>query len=345
MLSQQTSNGVDTAKGKPRLMLMGQRRSGKSSIANVVFNKMPPAETLFLESTARITKESMHVSSFMDFQVWDFPGQLDFLDPSFDSTSIFGNLGSLIWVIDAQDDYLDALTRLCALIIHVTVEHPTINIEVFIHKTDGLSDDYKFDLQRDIMQRVQDECSDMGLENINVGWYNTSIYNHSIFEAFSRVIQKLIPWLGWAEGLLNEVARACRFEKVYLFDVLSKIYIATDSSPVDMGCYEICSDFIDVVVDISSIYGWERPKDYIESLEGPPWNRTLNEQMGCTEAEATVVLKDGRRPIVLREVDRYLALVGVLREGGAERLPMVRANVETVVRGLEKVFEVTRGKK
>ncbi|CRK47772.1 hypothetical protein BN1723_007752 [Verticillium longisporum] len=47
------------AKGKPRLLLMGQRRSGKSSISSVVFHKLPPNETLFLESTARIQKDSM----------------------------------------------------------------------------------------------------------------------------------------------------------------------------------------------------------------------------------------------------------------------------------------------
>lgn len=34
-------------------------RSGKSSIANVVFHKLPPSETLFLETTYRIKKESM----------------------------------------------------------------------------------------------------------------------------------------------------------------------------------------------------------------------------------------------------------------------------------------------
>lgn len=44
-------------------------------------------------------------------------------------------------------------------------------------------------------------------------------------------------------------------EKAFLFDVLSKIYIATDSSPVDMSTYELCCDMIDVVIDISCIYG------------------------------------------------------------------------------------------
>ena len=45
-------------------------------------------------------------------------------------------------------------------------------------------------------------------------------------------------------------------EKAFLFDVVSKIYIATDSSPVDMQTYELCSDMIDVVIDVSSIYGY-----------------------------------------------------------------------------------------
>ena len=34
-------------------------RSGKSSISNVVFHKMPPSETLFLEATTQIKKEAM----------------------------------------------------------------------------------------------------------------------------------------------------------------------------------------------------------------------------------------------------------------------------------------------
>ena len=36
---------------------------------------------------------------------------------------------------------------------------------------------------------------------------------------------------------------------------MSKIYIATDSSPVDMQSYELCCDMIDLVIDVSCIYG------------------------------------------------------------------------------------------
>jgi hypothetical protein len=44
-------------------------------------------------------------------QVWGFPGQVDFLGPQFDLDAIFGEIGALIWAIDAQDEYLEAINR------------------------------------------------------------------------------------------------------------------------------------------------------------------------------------------------------------------------------------------
>ena len=45
---------------------------------------------------------------------------------------------------------------------------------------------------------------DAGLENvIDLSFYLTSIYDHSIFEAFSKVVQKLIPQLPTLENMLN----------------------------------------------------------------------------------------------------------------------------------------------
>jgi len=44
-------------------------------------------------------------------------------------------------------------------------------------------------------------------------------------------------------------------EKAFLFELVSKLYIATDSAPVDINNYAICSEMIDVFIDISYIYG------------------------------------------------------------------------------------------
>ncbi|WAR16685.1 RRAGD-like protein [Mya arenaria] len=54
---------------KPRILLMGLRRSGKSSIQKVVFHKVSPNETLFLESTNKIVKEDVTNCSFFVYHV------------------------------------------------------------------------------------------------------------------------------------------------------------------------------------------------------------------------------------------------------------------------------------
>ena len=138
--------------------------------------------------------------------------------------------------------------------------NPHIAIEVFINKVDGelfLSDEAKYDCRRDVMQQVSDELGDAGVppDSVPISYHLTSIYDHSVFEAFSRVVQKLIPQLPTLENLLNVLVSTCAMEKAYLFDVASKLYISTDSSPVDMQSVELCSDMIDVVLDVSGIYG------------------------------------------------------------------------------------------
>jgi Ras-related GTP-binding protein C/D len=80
--------------------------------------------------------------------------------------------------------------------------HNGINFEVFIHKVDGLSDEKKNDILKDIQKYVNEELTDLGLK-VSVKYYLTSIYDHSIYEAFSRVIQSLIPQLNTLENLLD----------------------------------------------------------------------------------------------------------------------------------------------
>ncbi|CAB4054582.1 RRAGC_D [Lepeophtheirus salmonis] len=125
---------------------------------------------------------------------------------------------------------LEALNKLNSTVIKAYAVDPNIKFEVFIHKVDGLPDDTKMVTQRDIHQRATDEL---------------------LFKSG----QKLIPQLPTLENLLNVFISNSTIEKAFLFDVISKIYLATDSSPVDMQTYELCCDMIDVVIDVSCIYG------------------------------------------------------------------------------------------
>jgi Ras-related GTP-binding protein C/D len=103
---------------------------------------------------------------------------------------------------NSQLDYSPCLIKLLETIEKAYKVHNGINFEVFIHKVDGLSDEKKNDILKDIQKYVNEELTDLGLK-VSVKYYLTSIYDHSIYEAFSRVIQSLIPQLNTLENLLD----------------------------------------------------------------------------------------------------------------------------------------------
>ena len=233
----------------------------------------------------------------MDFQIWDFPGQLDYFDPHFDTTDIFPDLGAIVWVIDAQDEYSESLNRLITTVLNLQSTYPSINVEVFVHKTDSLNDEFKAEIFQDISQKVSDELNDAGYINPNVSYHLTSIYDLSIFEAFSKVIQKLIPELNALQNLLNILVENSGMTKAYLFDIQTKIYIASDTRPIDMTAYESCSAYIDMVVDVIDLHTYERRE-----------KKMLGEQM--VEVESSVGFEsEGGLMIYLKEVNRYVTVV------------------------------------
>ena len=233
----------------------------------------------------------------MDFQIWDFPGQLDYFDPFYDDAGIFAGVGALIWVIDAQDDYEESLNRLITTIMNLRPLYPDIHIEVFIHKMDALNGELKSDTLNDIQQTIEDTLNDQQFTNVPINYYMTSIYDHTIFEALSKVMQKLIRQLPTFENLLNILVQSCGMEKAYLFDTQTKTYIGSDTRPIDMEVYEMCSDFIDVIVDTSELFGWMR-----EGQAGKP----LGQQMD--EVESTVTVHNDTM-IYLKEMNRFVNIL------------------------------------
>jgi Ras-related GTP-binding protein C/D len=222
---------------------------------------MSPHETLFrLEATQSLDRAVVDHTPLCRFTVWDFPGDY-YGEAEEEEENIFENATSLIFVVDAQDEPYDhVLQSFTNAVTRALQRNPNIVMEVFINKVDGelfLSDESKYDCRRDIMTQVTDELTDAGVspDSIHIRYHLTSIYDHSIYEALSRVVQRLIPQLPTLENLLNVLVSTCAMEKAYLFDVVSKLYISTDPGPVDMQSVELCSDMIDVVLDVSGIYG------------------------------------------------------------------------------------------
>ena len=100
-------------------------------------------------------------------------------------------------------------------------------------------------------------------------------------------------------------------DKTFLVDVANKIYIATDSNPVDVRTYELCSDLIDVVLDVSNIYGTSAAASYV-----------FDENSLCA-----IRLNSGM-VLYLREVGRCLALICVIHEDQFAKRSLLDYNID-----------------
>ncbi|KAK4632385.1 GTP-binding protein gtr2 [Fulvia fulva] len=324
-------------KGNPKLLFMGLRRSGKSSVQKVIFEKFSPAETLFLDPTTKI--ETAKMDSFIKFESSELPANLSYLALDFDHEGVFGSVGSLIWVLDMQDEYFQSISKLIETATFLLEHFPRINFEVFIHKTDGLSEEYKHDTFRDVRQRVQDELSDAGYGDRGVAFYQTSIFDHSVYEAMSKVVQKLLPQLPVMEALLNRLCSACRIQKAYLFDTISKIYLATDASPTFLKDYEVCSDYVDVIVDIKQIYGWQGRGSHQDGSQSQTSNST---ESSAAVGESLITYdKSGNTYIYAREINEYLSLICVMGQGStADKRMLIDYNVTILQEALQQMFKL-----
>jgi len=126
---------------------------------------------------------------------------------------------------------------------------------------------------RQIHERVSDRLLDISpdYEQIQLNFHLTSVYDHSLHEAFSRVLHKLIQSLPFLEELLNvfcavsaDVSIAvliliCSFQniqspKAFLFDTRSRLYVATDASPVDSATHNLCCDYLLMLNSFGPLY-------------------------------------------------------------------------------------------
>ena len=87
-------------------------------------------------------------------------------------------------------------------------------------------------------------------------FYLTSVYDHTLHEAFSRVFARIMApgSLPYLEGLLNSFTSSSSSSKTFLFDVCAGFYVATDYSPVDTARFGLCCDYVRMLSQFEGLY-------------------------------------------------------------------------------------------
>jgi len=309
---------------------MGLSNAGKTSIKKVVFEKMLPHESVFLEPTQNIENFKVENLCYTTGYVRDFPKNYNFEKAPPVELKYFQTCTVLIYVIDSQDTTEETYDYLKEVVINALNRNPKIAIEIFLHKADGayfLKINNMNKRRSEVQTRIKDIFIELNLE-INAGFYSTSIYDHSLYEAFSRIFQKIMPQNNLLSALLDNLATSCRFEKSYLFDVYNKIYLAIDSSPMEEQFYEICSDMIDVVLDMSGIYG--------ENVNNDPYFDDNSYSLFKINNKRN---ENSKSHLYLRFLDVNLALICIINDENFERQHLIDYNIKFFKDAVKEIFK------
>lgn len=248
---------------------------------------------------------------------------------------------------------MGALQNLVTIIKMAVAVNPDINIEVLVHKIDGLSEDFRIDTLRDINSRITDALTELGLDPNKVVFFMTSIYDRSIHDAFSSIVQRLLPEAHILEGMLNTLCQQSGIETAFLFDSFSKIYVATDSASSDPQITEICDDFIDVSMDLDSLYGggeqaFKSNLNYNGNSESDKTASDSSNQEDAVHSQNQEIVK--KRPLksisrmqsgivlYMSHTIRNLVLVGFIRSESPQKMALIDYNVEIFTQGLQRMW-------
>jgi len=307
---------------RTKILLLGQQGSGKTSIQQCLFNDMPAKQTFFLDPTSRIAKHNY--DTVIPLEIWDCPGNIT-LDSLGATLSEFS---SIIFVIDIQDSYQQPIARMLDFFVTAYQENPAATLEVFVHKAESLAEDYKIENFCHIQQRVIDELFDTSqeYEQMPVNFHLTSVYDHSIREAFSRVLHKLIDSLPYLEDLLNVFCSNSQASKAFLFDVKSRLYVATDESPVDTGMHSLCCDYVRTLSAFGPLYQ----------------SASVNQDSRSFYPSAAVTLAQGTT-LTYHLITPQLALLAMLHPSVfEERRGLLEYNVVFFREGVQEIAVVER---
>lgn len=304
-----------------KILLMGLRKSGKTSIQRVVFENMEPNQSAVLPTT--VSTEVHTCNDFLVFEVWDYPGQNDYFKQSPDKIKeLLANCGVIVFVLDCREQVENARDRLIDTICKAYTYDPKLWVEVFVHKVDALSEDHQSDLLISLQRKVQEEVRQhLGNVTLHLSFNLTSIHDHSVFQAFSLVVQRLISAkLPKVNELLQMINSNCGSDAAYLFLSRSKIFLASDESKrMEQKSFDLCSDAIELLVKMSSTY--DHPKDMTPLAGTPP-------QAAKECARAVVSLKSDSC-IYVKEMPDFLTMVLMLEQSNLCNRALIDKNIDT----------------
>lgn len=205
---------------------MGKCGAGKTSMRSIIFANYIARDTRRLGPTMNVEHSYIRFLGSMVLNLWDCGGQSDYWENYLNQQKeqIFKGAEVLVYVMGLDSLNLEDDLRLYQLCLDCILKlSPTAKIFVLISKTDLLEED-KIALANELEMREK-EIKKRSLP-LSATCFGTSIWNETLYRAWSSIIHSLVPNIGKFQDSLNNFADIIQADEVLLFEKATYLVIA-----------------------------------------------------------------------------------------------------------------------
>ncbi|KAF8965283.1 Gtr1/RagA G protein conserved region-domain-containing protein [Flammula alnicola] len=205
---------------------MGASGSGKTSMRSLIFSNNPASLTARLGATIDVEQNHVRFLGDLILNLWDCGGQDSFMDSYLTTqrATIFKQVGVMIYVFDVEsremgkdlEYYRDCMAGLKQY-------SPDAAVFLLVHKMD-LVREPRYPTFQKKKQELEEASGDTAVSVLG-----TSIYDESLYKAWSNIVHTLIPNAAILSKHLATFAGACNATEVILFERTTFLVIATSS--------------------------------------------------------------------------------------------------------------------
>ena len=190
-----------TTNNMKKIVLMGLSNAGKTCIYERVFEGKKPWELIHQTATKGITYRDYEIGQMTKPMIWDLGGQQQYLDEYHGPLrkNIFRKASILLYIVDISDyeRFDNARIEFEWSVNQILLYNPNAKLNVFLHKSDLVRD------KDSVVSHIKKVFSKNMSYEIN--YHLTSIFDESLFKAWSDIIRELSPKSTFINSILKQL--------------------------------------------------------------------------------------------------------------------------------------------
>ena len=225
-------------------------------------------------------------------------------------------------------------------ILPIINKFKNISLYIFIHKIDYyncnsiLQSQYNEEVKQ-IKSKIEEQIyPEFEEDKFKNNFFITSIYDSTLIEAFSNILQNMIPHNRNLCFLLSKFG----LKNSYIFDINNKFCLAKD---VEMGkanenMFEICINMLDFVIEMAHIY--DENEDKIIDFDEDNFDEDMEYQLEIKNLKNGI--PDSKSIVAFYYIFQNLALIFIIKKDSFEKNKIfIEGNINVLRQGVKNIFQ------